>query len=96
MLHIAALANNESIAYNTYKYIDSIELFSSIANETMNTSNATMYANWIASLNASAAYDGLSLSVQNKSIEVYTHTKPEIVSLSELPRPYGRGFCHVR
>jgi hypothetical protein len=50
----------------------------------MNTSNATMYANWIASLNASAAYDGLSLSVQNKSIEVYTHTKPEIFSLIKI------------
>ena len=84
MLHTASLANNESITYSTYKHIQSIELFSSIANETMNTSNATMYANWIASLNASAIYDSLLLNVQNKSIEVYTRTKPEVFSLIKV------------
>ena len=84
MLHIASLANNESIAYSTYRNIQAVELFRAIANETMNTSNATMYANWITSLNASAMQDGIILNVQNKSIEIRTRTKPEIFSVIKI------------
>ncbi len=86
-LQISVLANNESITYATYKNIQIIELFDRSINNTINainTSNSTLYSNWMNAIEISAKQDNIGLKLQNKSLEIYINDKPSIFSIIKI------------